>query len=237
MSDGTVTITLEGPGRNALGTALMTRTLEAVRALRASAAPILLTGAAGCFSAGLDLKEVVSLDVHGMARFLGVLEDLVQALYEHPGPTVAFVNGHAIGGGCVLELCCDVRVMTGIDPKARIGLNEVALGLRFPPRTFEMTRRRVPGPSLSRVLLEAGVYGVEEALALGLVDVIGEEAEARARLAQLAAHPRAAYAAAKGDLRGKLTVPDAEQTRFREEVVPTWATEELKARLRAVLKK
>jgi enoyl-CoA hydratase/carnithine racemase len=228
------TIRLEGPGKNSLSTELMQRMLASVR--EAGDAPLLLTGAGDAFSAGLNLKEIASLDEAGLGKFLGVLEDLVQALYEHPGPTVAWVNGHAIAGGCVMTLCCDVRVMTA-RAGVRIGLNEVALGLRFPPRTYRMCADRVPAASLSRVLLEAELYLAPEAMALGLVDVMGEEADARARLEKLASHPRDAYAAAKRAVRGSLAVPEAEQRRFVSEVIPTWAAPELKARLRAVLDK
>jgi enoyl-CoA hydratase/carnithine racemase len=225
-------ILLSGPGKNSLSTELMERTLGAVR--EAGDAPIFLTGEGDAFSAGLNLKEVASLDESGLGRFLGVLEDLVQALYEHPGPTLAWVNGHAIAGGCVMALCCDVRVVTG-RAGVRIGLNEVALGLRFPPRTYRMCVNRVPGPTLARVLLEAELYEAKQAIELGLVDVIGEESDARARLEKLASHPRDAYAAAKRAMRGTLTVPEAEQRRFVNDVVPKWAAPELKARLRAVL--
>jgi enoyl-CoA hydratase/carnithine racemase len=228
------TIRLEGPGKNSLSTELMQRMLASVR--EAGDAPLLLTGAGDAFSAGLNLKEIASLDEAGLGKFLGVLEDLVQALYEHPGPTVAWVNGHAIAGGCVMTLCCDVRVMTA-RAGVRIGLNEVALGLRFPPRTYRMCADRVPAASLSRVLLEAELNLAPEATALGLVDVMGEEADARARLEKLASHPRDAYAAAKRAVRGSLAVPEAEQRRFVSEVIPTWAAPELKARLRAVLDK
>ncbi|MDB4933237.1 MAG: Enoyl-CoA hydratase [Labilithrix sp.] len=226
------TILLSGPGKNSLSTELMERMLASVR--EAGDAPLFLTGDGDAFSAGLNLKEVASLDEAGLTRFLGVLEDLVQALYEHPGPTVAWVNGHAIAGGCVMTLCCDVRVMTA-RAGVRIGLNEVALGLRFPPRTFRMCVNRVPGPSLERLLLEAELYLAPEAIAFGLVDVLGEESDARARLEKLASHPRDAYAAAKRALRGTLSVPEAEQRRFVTEVVPKWAAPELKERLRAVL--
>ena len=135
-----------------------------------------------------------------------------------------------------MTLCCDVRVMTAREG-ARIGLNEVALGLRFPPLTFNMCKNRVPGPSLARVLLEASLYSAKEGLELGLIDVIAEEDDARARLERLAAHPRDAYAAAKRALRGSLTVSEAEQRRFISDVLPKWAAPELKERLRAVLEK
>jgi len=228
------TILLSGPGKNALSTELMERTLASVR--EAGDAPVFLTGEGDAFSAGLNLKEVAALDEAGLGRFLGVLEDLVQALYEHPGPTLAWVNGHAIAGGCVLALCCDVRVVTA-RAGVRIGLNEVALGLRFPPRTYRMCVNRVPGPALARVLLEAELYEAKEAIELGLVDLLGEQGDARARLEKLASHPRDAYGAAKRALRGTLAVPEAEQRRFLMEVVPKWAAPELKARLRAVLEK
>lgn len=228
------TILLEGPGKNSLSTSLMQHTLEEVR--RAGDEPILLMGAGDAFSAGLNLKEVAELDVDGLRRFLGVLESLVTALYEHPGPTVAWVNGHAIAGGCVLALCCDARVMTSRDG-VRMGLNEVAIGLRFPPRAFTAVSRAVAGPSLARIILEAGLYPAQTAKELGLVDALGEEADARAWLERLAAHPRDAYAAAKVAVRGKLDVPVEDEKRFFEEVVPYWAAPELKTRLKALLKR
>src|SRR5436190_21503186 len=124
-------ITMEGPAKNALGTAMMTFLLDQLR--EAAGRPVLLSGSGDAFSAGLSLKEVASLDAEGMLGFLGLLERCMSALYLYPGPTVALVNGHAIAGGCVLTLCCDYRISTS-SPRTRIGLNEVALGVRFPPR-------------------------------------------------------------------------------------------------------
>jgi enoyl-CoA hydratase/carnithine racemase len=229
----TTQITLSGPGKNSLSTALMQRVLSEVR--RAKDAPLFLTGDGDAFSAGLNLKEVSSLDVSGMTTFLTALEDLVKALYEHPAPVVAFVNGHAIAGGCVLALCCDVRVMTAQREEARIGLNEVALGLRFPPVTFAMVKARLTAPSLERVLLEGGLYRAPEARHLGLVDVIGEEGEARAILATMASHPADIYAATKSLLRPRLEVADAERAKFRNDTIPYWASPERRAALLSVL--
>jgi enoyl-CoA hydratase len=230
----TRTLTLDGPGKNAMSTSLMEAALAEVRA--AGQEPLLVTGAGDAFSAGLNLKEIVELDVPGLARFLGVLEELVAALYLHPGPTVAYVNGHAIAGGCVLALCCDVRVMTPREG-ARIGLNEVALGLEFPPRTFAMVRDRLTKPALERVILEGALFTAPVAKELGIVHAIGDEADARKSLEILATHPRHAYVYAKRVLRASLDVPEEDARRFREETVPAWAAPELKARLRAALAK
>jgi enoyl-CoA hydratase/carnithine racemase len=171
-----------------------------------------------------------------MTTFLTALEDLVKALYEHPAPVVGFINGHAIAGGCVLALCCDLRVMTAREG-ARIGLNEVALGLRFPPLTFAMARARLTAPNLERVLLEAGLYRAEEAQRLGLVDVIGEEGQARSILATMAAYPRDIYAATKLLLRPRLDIPEDERKRFRDDTIPYWASPERRAALLSVLEK
>lgn len=232
-----VEIVLEGPGKNALGSQLMVQVRERLAA--AGGAPVLLTGAGDALSAGLDLNEVGSLEPAGMEQFLRRLEDLVTALFHYPGPTVAAVNGHAIAGGAILALCCDHRVCTA-DPRARIGLNEVALGLRFPPRVLAMVRYRVPGPGLEQVLLGAGLHGPADALRLGLVDEIAQDpgSVARARLAALAAHPAEAYAATKRDLRGSIGRPDAEAERaFLAEVLPVWTSDALRARIRGFLER
>ncbi|MCA9565939.1 MAG: enoyl-CoA hydratase/isomerase family protein, partial [Myxococcales bacterium] len=119
------TIRIEGPGKNSLSSDLMNAIISGLH--DAAGEPVLITGAGDAFSAGLNLKEMAGLDAAGMDRFLRTLEEMVVTLHHYPGPTAAAVNGHAIAGGCVITLCCDFRIMTTV-PKARIGLNEVALG-------------------------------------------------------------------------------------------------------------
>jgi len=228
------TITLSGPGKNALSTGLMERTLAAV--LEAKDEPLFLMGDGDAFSAGLNIKEVGGLDVAGMTTFLGALENLVKALYEHPAPVVAWVNGHAIAGGCVVALCADFRMATAKEG-TRIGLNEVALGLRFPPLTLQMIRARLTRPACERALLEGALYTTADAKALGLIDEIGEEGEARAKLATLASYPRDIFAATKLLLRPRLTLTDDDKKRFHEDTIPYWASPEKRASLLAMLEK
>jgi enoyl-CoA hydratase len=236
MSAETRALTIEGPGKNALGSALMQRMIDEIR--RAGGRPLLLAGAGDAFSAGLDLKEVATLDRPGMERYLGLLDDLVDALYGYSGPTVACVNGHAIAGGCMLVLCCDLRVAAD-DPALRIGLNEVPLGLEFPPKLLRLVRRRVSRRSLDQVVLDGALHDAPAALRLGLVDEIAADAAtvARSRLARLAAHPAAVYAATKRVLReGHLDLSAEERQHFREHVVPAWCAPEVKERVRAALR-
>lgn len=241
MTDGrddagaAVRVVLEGSGKNALSTPLMTRALAEVRA--AGDRPIVLTGAGDAFSAGLHLKELATLDLAGMERFLGLLGDLVRALYHHPAPTVALVNGHAIAGGSVLALTCDLRVARA-DPSIRIGLNETALGLEFPPAILRLVRARISPHALDRVVLEAGLHAPEEAARLGLVDEVSADPEGTvaARVATLAGHPRPTYASAKRALRvGQLDESEAELRRYREELLPLWASDTVKMRIATAL--
>src|SRR5260221_2033520 len=123
-------ITLNGPGKNALGTDMLRLVLARLR--EAKGAPLLITGHGDAFSAGLNLKEVARLDDPGMRAFLELLEEAISALYFYPGPTTALINGHAIAGGCILALVCDRR---GSPPRPSLtnALTESALRLPVLP--------------------------------------------------------------------------------------------------------
>jgi enoyl-CoA hydratase len=230
------TITLSAPGKNALSSELMAWIVEQLT--QASGEPLFITGAGDAFCAGLNLKEVVALSPTGMERFLDLLERMVDALYGYPGPTVAYVNGHAIAGGCIVALACDLRIGLASDG-ARIGLNEVPLGLRFPPKTWRMVKHRLSPPALDRVVLEGALYPPAQSLRLGFLDeVVASEGEARAMAERFASSPRDAYLAAKRALRGgTLDVTEEERRHYLDEVLPTWTSDERKARIEAKLRK
>ncbi|HVM96049.1 MAG TPA: enoyl-CoA hydratase/isomerase family protein [Candidatus Acidoferrales bacterium] len=235
MSNEIQELVLSAPGRNALSSEFMQRLIDELR--NAAGKPLLLSGANGAFSAGLNLKEVASLDLNGMTRFLGLLDELIDALYLYPGPTVACVNGHAIAGGCMLVLCCDLRIAVD-DDRVRIGLNEVPLGLEFPPKLLALAVDRVAPRSRDRVLLEGGLHDPRTALQLGLIDEVAGDVHAtgRAAIERFAASPRAEYIATKNALRtGKLDLSSDQQRYFREHIVPTWCSEAVKERARARL--
>lgn len=232
-----VHITLDGPGKNALSSVILER-LEA-DLIAAAGRPVLLSGAGGAFSAGLDLREVMRLTPPEMAAFLQLLERVCARLHDHAAPVVAAVNGHAIAGGAVIAACCDHKV-GGLDPKARIGLNEVALGLRFPPGILRILQARLPAQHHGALLLGAALHPPEQALRLGLLDELAEDPVAigAARLSALAAHPTAAFAATKAALRAGVTSErPGEAEAFAAEVVPVWTSEALRERLAAVLRR
>ncbi|MFY0538757.1 enoyl-CoA hydratase-related protein [Nannocystis pusilla] len=147
------------------------------------------------------------------------------------------VSGHAIAGGCLVAMCCDHRVCAA-DPRLKIGLNEVALGLHFPGTALALARRRVNPQSLDEVILGARLYAPEDALRVGLVDEVAAAAEAvaRQRLSELASHPADAYGAAKRAIRGGVLDMDPAQRRAeRAALLPHWTDPALRARIGAFL--
>jgi len=226
---------------NALGTDLMSRLLTQLD--DAGDAPLLLVGEGKAFSAGLDLKEVLSLDEAGMGQFLTQLTALTQKLFRHPAPTVAAVHGHAIAGGAVLARMCDVAVAPA-EGRGRIGLNEVALGLRFPPRLLRALQARIPRRFHTEVFLGAGLYKGPDAHRVGLIDVLtpgtdpmAVQAEAIARLTALAAHPADAYAHAKAALQKDIPQTSAAELQaFEDHALAIWAGPRIKATIRSILK-
>src|SRR5438105_6106208 len=94
----------------------------------------------------------------------------MQRVLQHPRAVVAAVNGHAIAGGCVLALMCDVRL--GAEGGAKIGLNEVQLGIGLPSLVIEPLRARVAAAALAPVAYEGRLFDVASARAAGLLDEV-----------------------------------------------------------------
>jgi enoyl-CoA hydratase len=233
-----VELKLQAPGKNALGTPVFDWLQSEIT--KAAGNPILLTGDGDAFSAGLNLKEVASFETHAqMQTFLEKLDKTVSMLFDYPGPTVALIQGHAIAGGCVVANCCDFRIATN-NPKTRIGLNEVALGVSFPPATWSIMNARVPARHQTEVFLGAELFDVQKALHLGLIDEISDQAEERARqrLAKLATYVPEAYADAKAELRRGVTSISAEEhQRFYQQRMPLWLSDQVRKTLSAALKR
>ena len=226
---------MNGPAKNALGSEMMEflrRELE-----RARGAPVLLTGTGDAFSAGLNLKELAALDPAGVAAFLRRLEALYATLFAYPAPTAAAVNGHAIAGGCVLAMACDVRICAR-DAKIRIGLNEVALGLPFPLGILRMAQMVLPAEHVAEAVLGAALYSPQAALRLGFIDELAEDplAVARERLAALSRHPLEAYAAVKRALRGTTFHQPGDELALQQ-MLPAWTSPALKERIAAMFRK
>jgi enoyl-CoA hydratase len=166
---------------NALDTELL-RAITAAMRDRDPASAVVITGHGSAFSAGVDLKRIVDGGQPYVREFLPALTEMFLAVFNHPGPVVAAVNGHAIAGGCVLAAACDVRLMSG----GRIGLAELTVGVPFPTVAIEIMRHAI-GPAAGNLVLTARLLDAAQAQSIGLIhDVEAPEAllESAVALAQ-----------------------------------------------------
>ena len=163
---------------------------------------VVLTGQGRIFSAGVDLVRAVAGGADYLHQFLPVLHRAFEAVFFHPRPVVAALNGHAIAGGCVLACAADRRLM--LREGGRIGVTELLVGLPFPPLAFEIMRSVAAPQHLADILYGGATYAPEVARERGLVDEVvdGDVVElavtAAERLADLS---RRAFAITKQQLR------------------------------------
>ncbi len=232
---------LERPPANALSPELIGALTAAVRSAPARGARgLVLSGRPGMFSAGLDVPLFVQLDRAGArAAWRGFL-DLMQALVVTPIPLACALTGHAPAGGCVLAFCCHWRVMA--QGSFKIGLNEVAVGVRVPEMVWAAARHAVGTRTAERLITSAELFEAESALRLGLVDelVPPEEVVPRARRwieSQLLLPPttlRNTRALARRELADSFAACDE---RMLDGFLDEWFGDEAQAALQAVVAK
>lgn len=121
----------------------------------------------GVFCAGADLKERVGMPESEVGRFVAKARDMFQELAELPVPTIAAIDGAALGGGLELALACDLRVAS---EDAKLGLVETRLAI-IPGAGGTQRLPRLLGPSLAKELIfTARVLTASEAAKIGLVN-------------------------------------------------------------------
>jgi enoyl-CoA hydratase/carnithine racemase len=133
---------------------------------------VVLTGAGTkAFCAGADLKERATMSEGEVKAFLDTLRATFRAIELSDCVFIAFVNGVAFGGGTELALSCDLRVM---DETAEVGLTEVKLGI-IPGGGGTQRLPRLIGRGAAKDLILTGRrVAADEAMALGLVNRVGD---------------------------------------------------------------
>src|SRR5205814_8807579 len=116
----------------------------------------------------IDTKRAAVASAEEQRDGVGAINRLVMTLFGLSRPVVAAINGHALGGGLVIPLACDLVVATR-DP-CTLGLNEVAAGVPFPAAALAAVRARLSAPVFNNLCLTGRTFGPEEALELGVVD-------------------------------------------------------------------
>lgn len=131
---------------------------------------VVVTGSGRAFSAGADLRRLVSDGEPYARRFVPALDSLFRSVFELGKPVVAAVNGHAIAGGAVLAAAADVVLMA--DGTARIGLPELVVGVPLPRVAVEVVRYAVGDQTARKLITGAATHLPADALAMGLVDEV-----------------------------------------------------------------
>ncbi|MEP7202047.1 MAG: enoyl-CoA hydratase-related protein [Ilumatobacteraceae bacterium] len=184
--DGSVaTIWLNRPmKRNALSYAMWSRLGKLATNLGEDRATrvVVLRGCGEHFCAGADITEINVERSSSEPSFSAVVDSAETALAGIPKPTVAFISGDCIGGGCSIAIDCDLRIATS---EARFGITPANLGIVYPTAALERAVHLV-GPAGSKRLLFTGkLIDATEALRIGLVDEVVDRADGEARLATL----------------------------------------------------
>jgi enoyl-CoA hydratase len=204
INDGIAVITIKHGKANALDVELCDGVVKCFNDLRSSAArAVVVTGRGRIFSAGVDLLQVSAGGADYVRKLLPALHRLYDAVFFHPKPVVAAINGHAIAGGCVLACCADRRIMGRAG--GRIGVTELLVGVPFPALAFKAVRFAVPRRYLSEFTFGGATYDVDAALERGWVDEVAEAdalmERAIAAARKLARLSPAAFAQTKRQLR------------------------------------
>jgi enoyl-CoA hydratase len=160
---------------------------------------VIVTGSGDrAFCAGADVQGFDELDALGAAAIMARGQEVLAALETLPQPTIAAVNGYALGGGMEVALACDLRLAAA---SARFGQPEITLG-HIPGWGATQRLPRIAGEATAKDLILSGrIVDAREAAELRLVHrVCDDDAlldEAVATAASLAAHPATALALAK----------------------------------------
>jgi enoyl-CoA hydratase len=134
---------------------------------------IVCFGEGGAFSSGDDLAATAAMDAEEWRRTLEAFNRLTREVVAAPQPVVAAIDGVCVGGSFEFAYACDLRVAT---PRSRFGCPEVAIGLSISNGFSVLAPRAV-----RRLVLTGELVAADEALRLGLVDRVVNDAEAEAR--------------------------------------------------------
>jgi enoyl-CoA hydratase/carnithine racemase len=232
-------IQIAHPPVNALRPEVLSSLTQAVKAAPGEgAAAVVISGAPGIFSAGLDVPFMLEgSDAAAIATFEELLA-LRTALVMSSVPVAAAITGHSPAGGAVLAICCDYRVMAEGDYK--IGLNEVQVGLPVSPILLANLSRLVGPRTAERMAVEGRLLSPHEAYDVGLVDRLAEPDQviptALKWCEKLLAAPSRAMLSTRAVARADLVALYADpESPGAEQYIEAWSNEETQATMRALV--
>lgn len=169
IDEGLATITMNRPkALNALNTEIINELDNAITKVESASVKLLvIKGEGKAFVAGADISEMATLNEEEASVYGELGQKLFRRIEKLTIPTIAAINGYALGGGCELALSCDIRIAS---EKAKLGQPEVGLGIT---PGFSGTQRlpRIVGIAKAKELIFTGkVIDAKEALSIGLVN-------------------------------------------------------------------
>ena len=182
---------------------------------RAGQRGIILSGAPGVFSSGVDVAALVGGDRQAVREYWQQVFLLAADMALSRQPIFAAITGHCMAAGALLAVFCDYRVMA--QGPWQVGLNEVRVGVALPD-CFQLAVRRVVGAlQAERLLVFGRMLSPQQALEVNLVDELAEPAQVvahtRERMQELLSVPPQALvsmrAIARRDLRDVFADVDA----------------------------
>ena len=194
--DGAIAhVVMHRNGLNAIAEELMQELAEAFHEVGGDASVrvvILESEYEKYFSVGADLGMLGSIDrsspdaAEEVGAFMKRMNAHFSAIERCPRPVIAAINGHALGGGSELTLCCDYRVMVE-DGRSRIGQTESSLGIIPGAGGTQRLPRLIGKAKAQRYLIESTRLSAHEAAAVGWVDIAVAPIDYQATVDALAA--------------------------------------------------
>lgn len=206
---GVVEVVLDRPeAMNAVSTAMadaLTATGEELRGDTSVRAVVVTSSHEKAFCVGADLKERKGFTDDDLRAQRPGNRLAYRALYDLPVPTIAAVDGHALGGGCEIALACDLIVA---GPRASFALPEVSVGVIPGGGGTQLLTRRLGWSRAADLIFTARRIDGEEGARLGLVDRLVEDAkgEALAMAGTIATHSPIGVRNAKSAMRAGMDV-------------------------------
>ncbi|HEX6922394.1 MAG TPA: enoyl-CoA hydratase-related protein [Bacillales bacterium] len=173
QTDGRVgVITIDSPPVNALDKEVLAGLSDVLDGIGDEIGVVIVKGAGSkAFVAGADIKEFTEMKGQAGEALSRRGQEVFQKLADLPQPTIAVVDGHALGGGLELALACDMRVAS---KGASLGLPETTLGV-IPGYGGTQRLARLIGPGKAKqMIFSAEPLNAEEAYRVGLVEVFVE---------------------------------------------------------------
>ena len=130
---------------------------------------VVVTGAGRSFVAGADISEMATMNVVEGKNFGDLGNQAMLRLERMEKPTIAAINGFALGGGCELSMACDIRIAS---EKAKFGQPEVGLGITPGFSGTQRLPRRVGVAKAKELIFSGRMIKADEAKEIGLVNAV-----------------------------------------------------------------